>query len=71
LLTDLVLSYHLCAVGGRIVCDDYLWNNGPHGSQDLLLMPRLAIDAFAHTFLRKVAQPRGLKLYQAYFVNTA
>jgi predicted O-methyltransferase YrrM len=70
-LTDLVLSYHLCAVGGRIVCDDYLWNNAPHGSQDLLMMPRLAIDAFAHAFIRKVTQPQGLKLYQAYFLKTA
>jgi predicted O-methyltransferase YrrM len=70
-LTDLVLSYHLCAVGGQIICDDYLWNNAPHGSQDLLMMPRLAIDAFAHTFMRKLAQPQGLKLYQAYFVKTA
>lgn len=70
-LTDLVLSYHLCAVGGQIICDDYLWNNAPHGSQDLLMMPRLAIDAFAHTFMRKLAQFGGLKLYQVYFVKTA
>jgi predicted O-methyltransferase YrrM len=70
-LTDLVLSYHLCAVGGLIICDDYLWNNTRHGAQDLLMMPRIAIDAFAHTFIRKVAQPGGLKLYQAYFVKTA
>jgi predicted O-methyltransferase YrrM len=70
-LTDLILSYHLCAVGGQIICDDYLWNNSPHGSQDLLMMPRLAIDAFAHTFARKVAQSGGLKLYQAYFWKTA
>ena len=70
-LTDLVLSYHLCAVGGQIICDDYLWNNAPHGEQDLLMMPRLAIDAFAHAFMRKVAQQGGLKLYQAYFLKTA
>jgi predicted O-methyltransferase YrrM len=70
-LTDLVLSYHLCAVGGQIICDDYLWSNARHGSQDLLMMPRLAIDAFAHAFMRKVAQASGLKLYQAYFVKTA
>ena len=70
-LTDLVLSYYLCAVGGQIICDDYLWNNARHGDQDLLMMPRIAIDAFAHTFMRKVAQPSGLKLYQAYFVKTA
>jgi predicted O-methyltransferase YrrM len=70
-LSDLVLSYHLCAVGGQIICDDYLWSNARHGSQDLLMMPRLAIDAFAHAFMRKVAQASGLKLYQAYFVKTA
>jgi predicted O-methyltransferase YrrM len=70
-LTDLILSYHLCAVGGLIVCDDYLWNNRPHGSQDLLSMPRLAIDAFAHIFMHKVAQWGGLKLYQAYFWKSA
>jgi predicted O-methyltransferase YrrM len=70
-LTDLVLSYHLCAVGGQIICDDYLWNNAAHGDQDLLMMPRLAIDTFAHIFMRKVAQASGLKLYQAYFWKTA
>jgi hypothetical protein len=57
--------------GGQIICDDYLWNNGPHGSQDLLMMPRIAIDAFAHNFIPKLAQPGGLTLYQAYFVKTA
>jgi cephalosporin hydroxylase len=52
-LSDLVLSYELCAIGGLIICDDYLWSDVPHGSEDLLALPRLAIDAFGRIFTRK------------------
>lgn len=70
-LGDLVLSYELCAIGGLIICDDYLWSDVPHGQEDLLAMPRLAIDAFGRVFTRKVALWGGLPLYQVYFRKTA
>jgi len=70
-LADLVMSYQLCAIGGLIICDDYLWSGVPHGKEDLLAMPRLAIDAFGRLFTRKVALWGDLPLYQAYFRKTA
>jgi predicted O-methyltransferase YrrM len=70
-LGDLVVSYELCAIGGLIICDDYLWSDVPHGREDLLAMPRLAIDAFGRLFTRKVALWGGLPLYQIYFRKTA
>ncbi len=70
-LSDLVVSYQLCAIGGLIIVDDYLWSDVPHGSEDLLAMPRLAVDAFGRLFTRKVALWGGLPLYQVYFRKTA
>jgi predicted O-methyltransferase YrrM len=70
-LGDLVLGYHLCAVGGLIICDDYLWTGTKHGSEDLLEMPRCAVDAFVATFSRRVEQWGGLPLYQVYLRKTA
>src|SRR5579863_1022332 len=45
-LTDLVLAFELCRVGGLITCDDYLWSFG----QNPLLTPKVAIDAFTNCF---------------------
>jgi len=70
-LGDLAIAYRLCAIGGWIIVDDYLWSDVPHGSEDLLAMPRLAVDAFARLFTRKVALWGGLPLYQVYFRKTA
>jgi len=42
-LGDLVIAYQLCAIGGLIIVDDYLWSDVPHGREDLLAMPRLAL----------------------------
>ncbi len=70
-LGDLVLAYHLCAVGGLIICDDYLWSGEPHGHEEPLKTPRPAIDAFVGTFCRKVEQIGGLPLYQVYLRKTA
>ena len=70
-LGDLVMAYHLCAIGGLMICDDYLWSDVPHGQEDLLAMPRLAVDAFGRVFTRKAALWGDLPLYQAYFRKTA
>jgi hypothetical protein len=70
-LGDLVLGYQLCALGGLIICDDYLYSATSHGTEDLLAMPRLSIDAFGRVFTRKLALWGGLPLYQVYFRKTA
>lgn len=69
-LSDLVLSYELCKVGGIIICDDYLWAMEPHGQEDALNRPKIAIDAFTTIFSRKVRQ-FSLPLYQVYLLKTA
>ncbi len=63
-LTDLVLTFPLCRVGGIIACDDYLWGNPLHG-------PKIAIDSFANCFFGKVEPLPGLLLYQLYFRKLA
>jgi predicted O-methyltransferase YrrM len=70
-LTDLVLSYHLCRSGGVIVCDDYLWSMETHGNEDLLNQPKLAIDSFVNCYRRKVSILSGAPLYQLYLQKTS
>lgn len=70
-LLDLTLSFMLCKVGGIIICDDYLWSLGPHGKEDLLNQPKLAIDSFVNCFLRKISLLSGAPLYQLYFQKTS
>ena len=69
-LTDLVLGYRLCRIGGFLFCDDYLWSMEPDGRQDPLNMPKPAIDAFANLFMRRIKQFEQTN-YQAYFRRTA
>ena len=60
-LGDLVLGFQLCKPGGLIVCDDYLWSMEPHGNEDLLNQPKLAIDSFVNCYRRKLhVLPTGL-----------
>lgn len=49
-LTDAVLAYNLCRVGGLIAFDDYLWGN----FHDLIERPKVAIDCFVNMFAKKV-----------------
>ena len=69
-LLDLCLAFMLCKPGGVITCDDYLWSNEPHGSEDLLNQPKLAIDSFVNCFRRKLEPIRLLPLCQFYFQKT-
>ena len=69
-LSDLVLSFQLCKIGGLIVCDDYDWTQEPHGSEDLLNQPKLAIDSFVNCYRRKLVLS-GCNLKQMYFKKTA
>lgn len=66
-LSDLVLAFELCRVGGLIACDDYLWNFG----QNPLLTPKLAIDAFINCFAGKVVPVLGPPLQQLYLQKKA
>jgi len=69
-LSDLVLSFQLCKVGGLIICDDYGWSLEAHGSEDLLNQPKLAIDSFVNCYRRKLVLS-GVSLRQAYLRKTA
>jgi predicted O-methyltransferase YrrM len=64
-LSDAVLGFHLLRRSGVMVFDDYLWHEGPEGSKNPALCPKLAIDAFINCnfhSLRIISAP----LYQIY-----
>jgi len=65
-LTDAVMAFQLLRVGGYLVFDDYLWSMEQPGSQDLLNMPKPAIDAFLNIFQRKMVVVRGVPIYQLF-----
>lgn len=58
-LTDAVMSFPLLKVDGIMVFDDYLWSVDGKGDQDILNMPKPAVDAFANLFMRKMTVMRG------------
>jgi predicted O-methyltransferase YrrM len=63
-LFDAVLSFELLRVHGVIIFDDYLWSMEAPGQQDLLNMPKPAIDAFTSMYQRKLNIMKGVPLYQ-------
>lgn len=67
-LWDAVLAFRLLRVGGVIVFDDYLWSGDP--THDLLMAPKIAIDAFTTVYGSKV-RILSAPLYQLYVVKTA
>ena len=69
-LSDLVLSFQLCKVGGLIICDDYLWRPGNHGEENLLDQPKLAIDSFVNCYARKLLL-YNTPLYQLHIKKTS
>lgn len=70
-LTDLVLGFGLCRVGGLIICDDYIWSPLRHGREDVLADPRIAIDAFTTINRRKLRILPNYPLRQLYLLKTA
>ena len=48
-LDDAVLAFKLLKQGGIMIFDDYEWNV----HQDILMMPKLAIDAFLAIYQRQ------------------
>lgn len=69
-LSDLVLSFQLCKVGGLIICDDYLWPSPNHGQESLLDHPKLAIDSFVNCYARKLLL-YSTPLYQLHIRKTS
>ncbi|MBI3870214.1 MAG: class I SAM-dependent methyltransferase [Verrucomicrobia bacterium] len=70
-LSDAVLAFHLLRIGGVLVFDDYLWHMEPVGRQDVLNMPRIAIDSFLNIHQRKMQVLVGFPIGQIYAVKTA
>lgn len=70
-LTDCVLSFQLLNVAGLMIIDDYIWSADSAGRQDLLNMPKMAVDAFVNIFQRKVLIFRGAPIYQLYLTKVA
>lgn len=67
-LTDAVMSFQLLRPGGIMVFDDYLWHTEKAGQQDLLNMPKPAVDAFTSIFQRKI-RILELPIRQVYVVK--
>ncbi|MFZ4068072.1 MAG: class I SAM-dependent methyltransferase [Phenylobacterium sp.] len=65
-LTDAIMSFQLLRVGGVMIFDDYLWSMDKPGNQDVLKMPKLAIDAFLNIFQRKMSIYIGPPISQIY-----
>jgi predicted O-methyltransferase YrrM len=70
-LSDAVMGFHLVRAGGLMIFDDYIWSMEEMGSQDLLNMPKSAIDAFVNVFTRKAIVVRNAPVYQLYVTKTA
>jgi predicted O-methyltransferase YrrM len=65
-LADAVLAFQLLRQGGIMIFDDYLWSMHRPGTQDVLLMPKPAIDAFMNIYQRKIQVFPGLPVGQLY-----
>lgn len=52
-MSDAVLSFNMLKEGGLMIFDDYHWSIEPHGQEDILNSPKLAIDMFISLYRRK------------------
>ena len=69
-LSDAVMGFHLVRAGGLMIFDDYIWSMEELGKQDLLNMPKSAVDAFVNVFTRKAIVVRNAPVYQLYVTKT-
>ena len=53
-LLDAILSFALLRVNGVIAFDDYLWQEELENGTDPIRCPKIAIDAFANIYCRKI-----------------
>lgn len=65
-LADAAMAFPLLRVGGTLIFDDYLWSMDRPGHQDVLRMPKPAIDAFLNIYQRKLVVYPGFPLRQIY-----
>lgn len=70
-LADAVFAFKLLRIGGIMAFDDYLWHMEPAGQQDLLNMPKPAIDAFINLNMRKLNVVHMAPLKQLYIAKAA
>lgn len=70
-LTDAVLAFYLLRVGGLMVFDDYLWRDRETGGQDILYVPKVAVDAFTNIFYQKMIVKIFAVPYQVYLEKVA
>lgn len=65
-LGDAVLAFQLLKPGGVMAFDDYIWSPMRPGTENPLLLPKLAIDAFTTIYSQKLRILPNLPLYQLY-----
>lgn len=65
-LGDAVLAFQLLKPGGVIAFDDYIWSPMRPGTENPLLLPKVAIDAFTTIYSQKLRILPNLPLYQLY-----
>ncbi len=70
-LGDAVLGFELLKPGGVMAFDDYLWSPMRPGTENPLLLPKAAIDAFTTIFSQKIRILPNLPLYQLYIQKNA
>jgi predicted O-methyltransferase YrrM len=65
-LGDAILAFQLLKPGGVIAFDDYIWSPVRPGTENPLLLPKMAIDAFTTIYSQKLRILPNLPLYQLY-----
>ncbi|MCX7358741.1 MAG: class I SAM-dependent methyltransferase [Alphaproteobacteria bacterium] len=70
-LADAVLAFKLTRIGGVMIFDDYLWRMDGPGGDDILNAPKVGIDAFVNTYLRKLNVVTGPPIRQLYVAKTS
>jgi predicted O-methyltransferase YrrM len=70
-LGDAILGFELLKPGGVMAFDDYIWSPMRPGTENPLLLPKAAIDAFTTLFSQKIRIIPNLPLYQLYIQKNA
>lgn len=65
-LGDAILAFQLLKPGGVMAFDDYIWSPMRPGTENPLLLPKMAIDAFTSIYSQKLRILSNLPLYQLY-----
>lgn len=69
-LVDAALGFRLLKVNGLMAFDDYIGSEDNPADNDILLCPKMAIDAFINTHFRKLTYYNA-PLYQLYIRKTS